>query len=338
VQKNSSNPWLVGDTMDDTPKKLKDYHKIYEQVYENPGIPSYQITKNTGISRSTASRYLQEMYKLSIMKGPLIFIEPAENYKLYAAFLEFEHPVPTYLEFKGFPNVIHRSLSLGNWNILLICEKLMNFSVLNGFKKCIYQGAKSVTYLSKVTSIDWDQSIKKMYTVVSPPNQKSTLYEEIPYIPWNNKEWILYHKFRHNTRAQVMPVLRESKIRFVQYQKWLSELPQFVNIQPAFYPYGLDSYFVIDFLFHSEYHKELTHILGMLPSTTVFFSVDEYLLARLTFLSTTQENELLSLIFHLGEKGYYKAFHSARVVSTSHQQLNELTGDFLLRTMTNRGD
>lgn len=315
--KKSSNPWWVGDTMGDTPKKLKDYHKIYEQVYENPSIPLHQITRNTGISRSKASQYLQEMYKLSIMKGPLIFVKPAENYKLYAAFLEFEHPVPTYQEFSGFPSVIHRSLSLGDWNILLICEKLMDFSVLKGFNHCIYQGAKSVTCLSKVTSVDWDQSIKRIYSVISPPNQKSTLYEEIPYTPWDNKEWILYHKFRRHTRSRVMPVLRECKIRFEQYQKWLSELPQFVNIQPAFYPYGLDSYFFLDFLFQSECHKELTHILGMLPSTSVFFSVGKYLLARVSLLNKSQQNELLSLIFHLGDKGYYRTFHSAQVVSTS---------------------
>ncbi|MBU7030270.1 MAG: winged helix-turn-helix domain-containing protein [Theionarchaea archaeon] len=303
--------------MGEISKKLKDYHKIYEQVYENPSIPLYQITKNTGISRSTASRYLQEMYKMSIMKGPFIFVRPAQNYRLYVAFLEFEHPVPTYLGFHGFPDVIHRSLSLGSWNVLLICEKLMNFSVSKGFKQCIHQGAKSVTCLSKVTSIDWDHSIKRMYSVISPPKQKSTLYEEIPHIPWNNKEWTLYHKFRHNTRSRVMPVLRESKIRFVQYQKWLSELPQFAHVQPAFYPYGLDSYFVIDFLFQSEYHKELTHILGMLPSTSVFFSVGEHLLARVSLLNKPQQNELVSLIFHLGENGYYKTFHSAQVVSTS---------------------
>jgi len=303
--------------MGDTPKKLKDYHKIYEQVCENPSIPLYQITKNTGISRSKASRYLHEMYKMSIMKGPSIFVKPAENYRLYAAFLKFEHPVPTYQEFNGFPSVIHRNLSLGNWNLLLICEKLTNFSVLKGFNQCIYQGAKSVTCLSKATSIDWDHSIKRMYTVISPPNQKSTLYKEIPHIPWNSKEWILYHKLRHNTRSQVMPVLRKSKIRFEQYQKWLSELKRFAYIQPAFYPCGLDNYFILDFLFQSCYHKELTHILGMLPSTSVFFSAGEYLLARVSLLTKIQENELLSLIFHLGENGYYKTFHSARVVSTS---------------------
>jgi len=303
--------------MGDISKKIKDYHKIYEQVYENPSIPLYQITKNTGISRSKASRYLQEMYKMSILKGPLIFVKPAENYKLHAAFLEFEHPVPTYQGFNGFPNVVHRNLSLGNWNILLICEKSMDFSVLKGFNQRIHQGAKSVTCLSKVTSVDWDQSIKRMYKGISPPKQKSTLYEEIPYIPWNNQEWILYHKLRHNTRSRVMPVLRECKIRFVQYQKWLSDLPQFVNIQPAFYPSGLENYFIIDFLFQSCYHKELTHILGMLPSTSVFFSAGEYLLTRVSLLTKIQENELVSLIFHLGEKGYYKTFHLARVVSTS---------------------
>ncbi|KYK32644.1 MAG: hypothetical protein AYK19_15195 [Theionarchaea archaeon DG-70-1] len=55
----------------------------------------------------------------------------------------------------------------------------------------------------------------------------------------------------------------------------------------------------------------------MLPSTSVFFSAGEYLLTRVSLLNKPRENELLSLIFHLGEKGYYKTFHSARVVSTS---------------------
>ena len=298
-------------------KRLPKYHKIYEQIFENPSVPLYQITKNTGISRSTVSRYVIEMYELSIIKGPMIFVKPAQNYHQYAAFLDFEHSLPTYKRFKGFPNVMHRSLSSGNWNILLICEKFMNFSMLKGFRHCIYQGTKGVTHLSRVTSLDWDNSMKKMWSALSPPREKSTLYEEIPFIPWKREEWALYYRFRHNIRAQVMPILKECRVRFERYQKWVTELPHVANIHAAFYPHGLDNYFILDFLFQSEYHKQLADILGMLPSTSIFFSTGEYLLARVSLLNKKEKDDLFSLIFQLEAEGYFTQCYQTMVVSTS---------------------
>ncbi len=73
-------------------KSLQKYYRIYEQIYENPLIPSYQISKNTGISRNTISRYLTDMYEHSLIKGPMIFVKPARNWHHYAAFLRFENP------------------------------------------------------------------------------------------------------------------------------------------------------------------------------------------------------------------------------------------------------
>ncbi len=55
-------------------KRLPRYHLIYEEMHENPLIPIYQITKRTGIARSTVSRYLEEMYEHSILKGPMLLI------------------------------------------------------------------------------------------------------------------------------------------------------------------------------------------------------------------------------------------------------------------------
>lgn len=298
-------------------KRLPKYHKIYEQIFEQPSIPIYQITKSTEISRSTVSRYLIEMYELSIIKGPMIFVKPAQNYHQYVSFLEFMHPLPTYHGLEGFPHVLHRSLSSGNWNLLLICDTLMDFSVLKGFKQCVYQGVKGVTHLSKVTSLDWDQSIQKMYSSVSSPKEKSTLYEEILSIPWKKAEWALYEKFKHNIRGHVMPVLKECKIRFERYQKWITELPQVAHIHAAFFPQGLHNYFVLDFLFESCYHKQLADILGMLPSTSVFFSTGEYLLARVSLLNKKQEKDLFSLIFELEDRGYFTQFYQTMVISTS---------------------
>ncbi len=73
-------------------KRLPRYYLVYEEVHKNPFVPIYQITKRTGIARSTVSRYLEEMYERSILKGPLLFLNPAENYHEYVAFVKFENP------------------------------------------------------------------------------------------------------------------------------------------------------------------------------------------------------------------------------------------------------
>ena len=299
-------------------KRLPKYHKIYGQIYEDPSIPLYQIMKNTGISRSTVSRYLIEMYDLSIIKGPLIFVKPAQNYHQYVTFLKFEHPLLAYQGFKGFPSLLSRSLAVGGWNIMLVCEKIMNFSSLKGFRECILQGAKGVTYLPKVTSFDWKTALEKMYSSLSPPREKSSLYHEIPCNHWEKKEWILATEFKHNIRTLAMPILKENNIRFERYQKWFSCLPEYAHIYTAFYPYGLEQYFVFDFLFRTEYQKQLADILGMLPSTSLFFSVGSYLMARLSLLSKNEKDELFSFIYNLGEEGYFSDFHHASVVSTSY--------------------
>ncbi|MBU7046179.1 MAG: hypothetical protein HXS54_07040, partial [Theionarchaea archaeon] len=75
---------------------------------------------------------------------------------------------------------------------------------------------------------------------------------------------------------------------------------------------------VFDFLFRTEYQKQLADILGMLPSTSLFFSVGPYLMARLSLLSKNEKDELFSFIYSLGEEGYFTDFHQASVVSTSY--------------------
>lgn len=301
-------------------KRLPRYHRIYERIYENPTIPLYKITKSTSISRSTISRYLAEMYELSIFKGPMLFVKPAHNRCQYANFLQVDYPLEVYRGFHRFPHVAHRTIYAGRWNILLICDQPMNFSVLRGFKKCIVQGAKGVTYLPKVTSLEWDTSMKKINHVLAPPTEKTTLYEEIPFNPWDEKEWKLYHSLKFNTRQQVMPILKACGVRFDQYQKWILTLSEVANVHPAFYPHGLDKYIAFDFLFKSEYHKQLAGILGMLPSTSVFFSVDDYLLARLHFLDKKELDDLFHLIFQLREEKFYTNFCHAVVISASRRK------------------
>jgi DNA-binding Lrp family transcriptional regulator len=303
-------------------KKVPKYHKIYKHLYDDPCIPLYKIAKTTHISRSTVSRYLAEMYELSILQGPMIFVKPAENYHHYAAFLKFDHPLSAYKQFEGFPKVISRSLCSGKWNLMLICQQPMDFSELKGFQDCLVQNIKGVTHFSKVESLDWKHSLTKMHSLIHPPATPTTLYSEIKENSWGEKEWQLFHQFKFDSRKQVMPVLKECKVRYKQYRKWSATLPELTLIQTAFYPEELYNYFIFDFLFCSQYHTQLTDILGLLPCTSIFFSVGDYVMIRLFLLSKSQKDDLFSLILKLGEVGYFTDYYQSVVVYSSVREFN----------------
>jgi hypothetical protein len=297
-----------------TKKKLEDYYRIYEEIFKEPTEPVQKIAQNTGIPRNTVSRYLTEMYESSILRGPAIFLKPARNYYQYVYFLTVDNPLSAYESLAGSHDVISVNIECGQWNSLVISEKVVDFSGLKGSEKCMLQGRKGVTSLSKVDSLDWDQSLESIYSVLSPPPKIFIPYEEIPAINWNTEEWTLYDTFKYNVRLEAELILKECEISYQQYQTWISRLPEVAVIQPAFYPAGFDNYSFYDFLFRSQYREQLATVLGMLPSTSVFFCVDDYLFAR---LSVPKENDLISLISELKEKGYFTEYHQSTAVLTS---------------------
>jgi hypothetical protein len=299
-----------------TEKKLGDYYKIYEEIFKEPTEPIQKIAQNTGIPKNTVARYLTEMYESSILRGPAIFLKPAKNYYQYVYFLAVKDPLSAYERFAGSHDVVSVSVECGQWNSLVISEKVVDFSGLKGSEKCILQGRKGVTSLSKVDSLDWDQSLESIHSVLSPPPKKFILYEEIPAINWTTEEWTLYDKFKHNIRIEAGSILKECEINHDQYQTWISRLPEVALIQPAFYPAGLKSYSFYDFLFRSGYRRELATVLGMLPSTSLFFCVGDYLFARLS-VPSKRENDLALLISELKDKGYFTGYHQSTAVLTS---------------------
>jgi len=75
-------------------QRRKEYYKIYEQIYESPVQSISDISQNTGISRNTVAKYLQEMYTSGHIKSQLVKIIEDKFGKL--------HPVPYLSTHKSF--------------------------------------------------------------------------------------------------------------------------------------------------------------------------------------------------------------------------------------------
>ncbi|MBU7048344.1 MAG: hypothetical protein HXS54_18080 [Theionarchaea archaeon] len=282
--------------------KGKNY-TIYQLIYEDPLISCVTLAEKTGIPKRKVQEYLTEMYEKSILKGPLLSVKPAQNYHEYAYFLNVDNPLDVYKGLKG----IYGKISCGSWNLLVITDRKMDISSLPGFKECIFEGRKSATHASKVMVQDFEESIKRIeaYKKGEEAHElEKTLYEEISLNTWDTEEWILYRTFRNNIRVDTTQKLKECSISLTKYKTWISSLDQFALIQPAFYPEGLENYYLVDFLFESLYHQQIKDILGLLPSTSLFFSVNDSIFVRLFLLNKKEESSVLALLDEMNYMSY----------------------------------
>ena len=275
-------------------RNMTEYFALYELMYENPLIPCKDIAEKTGMPLKNVSLYLMDMYEKSILKGPVLSVKPAENYHQYAYFLKVTDPLTVCQALKG-EHILYRSVSCGTWNVLVITDEYVDYSSLPQVQECIVEGVKSATYMSKVTVLDFGESVKRIRDAITP-QEKTTLYEEISGNPWDEEEWRLYRTFKENVRCTIVKRLKECLISPTKYRDWISSADQFALMQPAFYPGGLNNYCAVDILFCSHYHQQLRDVLGLLPSTSIFFSVNDYLFARLFFLNEREVCDIFTLI------------------------------------------
>jgi hypothetical protein len=281
----------------------KDY-TLYQLIYEDPLISCASLAEKMGIPKKKVQKYLAEMYQKSIVKGPRLSVKPAQNYHEYAYFVNVDNPLDAY---KGLKGVVYGNISCGSWNLLVITDRKMDISSLPGFEECIFEGRKSATHASKVVVRNFEESLKRIdaYKLGEEAHElEKTLYEEISLNTWDTDEWTLYRTFRDNIRADTTQKLKECSISHAKYKTWISSLDQFALIQPAFYPEGLNNYHSVDVLFESQYHRKIKDILGLLPSTTLSFSVNDSIFVRLFFLSKIQETSVLALLDEMNYRSY----------------------------------
>ena len=261
-------------------QRAENYYKIYEQIYESPIQSISDISQNTGISRNTVTKYLQEMYTNCILVGPYIEMNPAKNYKEYIYLLNFSDPFFAFNRLKGFPHVTDCSITFGDWNIMVVTDKYLDFSQLVGFQSVVASEVKGAAHPSKVGYSTWDECFKKMNKLIKEftPFQRRTREHTEPYLDWGSDEWKLYHAFKSDLRQKVTPLLRKIKVQYDIYTRWMKTLEDHCTIHVEFYPAGLETYLRHCFLFSSNYRPLVQKLFSLLPTSSVITEMGDNLL------------------------------------------------------------
>jgi DNA-binding Lrp family transcriptional regulator len=306
-------------------KKVRNYFKIFEEVYEDPTAHISDIAENTGLARNTVSKYLREMYKKTIITGPSLSMKSAPNYREYIYFLKFEDPLMVYNGLETFPHVLYHAVTSGDWNTMIVTDQPLDFSKLIGFQEMVHHDVKYVTDTPKPKYTTWEESFHERHRSIEQfePSIEHKNRNLATFLPWGNNEWKLFHAFQKNMRKKVSPVLRKIKVRYGAYTKWQEDLGEHCSFHTGFYPQGYSKYMHYCFLFSSNHEKSLRPIFSSFPTTSVVTELEDHLLVSTYVISSDVIRALLCIIYDMKAKRIITEFSHAVVLFHSIHNLSE---------------
>jgi len=215
---------------------MKNYFKIFEQIYEFPTMSLNEIAATTELSRNTVSKYLKEMYARNILVGPHLRVNPHANYKEYVYLMNFSDPWMVFKGLKGFPHVLYHAVAFGDWNTMVITNNPLDFSQLVGFQNVVYQGIRYCSYTPKPAHTTWDESLKKVCQQIAQGTPARIEYKSRKVAPltWQEDEWKLFHIFKYNMRQKVTPPTKKDQSTVRDLHEMDGD-----NTRPLYYSYRI---------------------------------------------------------------------------------------------------
>jgi len=280
-------------------KRLKKYYRIFEQMYEGPLVSIYDISQNTGISRNTVSHYVKEMYVQGIVCGPYLRMRPAGTYKEYVYLMNFSDPWLAFNGLKGFPHVLYHAMTFGDWNTMVVTDRLLDFSQLAGFETMVNQGIRYCSFTPKPEYQTWDESFKKVYEQVEQftpvPEYRKRL---LTFLDWGPDEWTLFYRF-NVMRKVITPALREINVKYEVYTKWMKTLDNYCTVHTGFYPEGYQNYLCYCLFVSTDYEHSVTSLFSQFPATPFIMELDTQLLIFTHVYSPTVKSKLFCLLYDM---------------------------------------
>ena len=275
-------------------KTLSYYYKIFEQIYNDSTLPICDIAVNTDICRNTVSEYLKKSSEKVII-GPCLRMKPAANYKEYVYLMNFTYPYEAYKGLREFPYVLYAAILFGDWNIMVITNRLLDFSNLVGFQNMVYQGMRGVSYTPKVGFTSWKESLRRIdeYLEEFTPVYRYKDRKKLPVLPWGEDEWKLFSVFNDDVRKKVTPTIQEINVRYEAYGLWKKGLETYCTQHTGFYPGGFDTYMHHYFLFSTECEGQLKKLWSFLPTTPFCMEVDNHVLVMASIKGSEVMRRLL---------------------------------------------
>jgi len=297
---------------------MERYFTIVGEICKDPYITLKAMNSQTHIHRSTISRNIIDLYKERCLFGPWLSLNPHENYSQYVYVMNFSDPHMVFEGLKYFPHVRYHAHTFGEWNTLVITERLLDLSALKGFQSAIVRREKGYTYTPPVTYTTWEESWRMVKEKLQNMRLKERdTIETLPRLFWERKDWNLYNAFKGNVRQRALPILKKLGIRYEYYMQWKNDVLDHCRIHTVFYPQPVQRYTNHCLLLKSRYIGSVNEVFSLFPTTPVCVEMSDCVLVYVKMTSDDTEN-LIDLMYDMKDAGVIEDVNYA-VVFNEHR-------------------
>lgn len=297
--------------------RKRDFRRIYEEFFRDFRVYKKDIAKIINVTNYTASRRIEEAVETGYLLNPQIRRRSFDNFPEYVSFFNCENSTRTFKKLEKVNDVVHHTVMGGFANLMTISNK--EDIEVDGEK--VGGGRRSDYHVAYAPNCLWNESTQEMWKAVGNFNPKKYKPQNIITSHWGETlDWwgpdfeTLFRELKYNGREKYTPILKKNCISTCKVDQFFKMIDVSCTVYTRFFPNGIDAYDGYYFLFKSKYVDFLINLFSKLPTSSVFYIVDNNLcMNAYVKKSSVRENglkstdisqiELLYLIDNLVERG-----------------------------------
>jgi len=276
----------------------KDPYEIFKLIIENPRATKKGMAKNLNVSPSSFDIWWKFAIENRIIILPIFRRKSYLNFKEYFYFLESDDPHKFFKNAQKNDNVTYCSVQTGFANIQLISKSEIDLN-----ERIILSGPRSNYYVSIPLNYTHKDSIskidEKMQNIRRIRSESPLKFYKKSYGPWGDLDEAIYWSLCNNVRKRFMHVIEETGAYSDKILDWFRNRDRFGDTITMFFPEGEKYYQLTLYMIETSYDNILIDIFSQLPTSSVFYRVDKYLIMAIYISFPFEARSLVRRILSL---------------------------------------
>jgi hypothetical protein len=249
---------------------------MYRILLRNPRISRQQLTRIFKVNPKTVDIWWKAALEKRIIIPPVFRRKSFSNFREYYYFLTVKDPHELYesLQIEEIP-VTYFSVHTGFCNFQIISRE-----PIDPPGELVMHGPRSDFHVTTPPHCTFEEGVARIEEVLQNADnieeRESPLqYHDEPYEPWDETDEAIFWEICNDVRISFTSVVRKLGTYNDKTWSWFRNRNFFGQTITMFFPLGESSYQLSLYAITTEHDSLLIDIFSHLPTTTLFYRMDE---------------------------------------------------------------
>lgn len=255
------------------------YYSLYLLLLDDARQNFSKIGRIMNINDKSAAKLYRWALAEKVFFPPFLRLNTFPNYLEYTYFMKFKDAHSIFNKIKENHRVIHAAHCSGAFDLMVITNEKIDFSMENGFEGFVLSGPRSDFLYNKVERKSMDEYYAGFREFLNGGNfirSKIT----IPFreeLIWDDLDLSMFRLLKNNLRMKYVDILRCFGLSKSVFYDHLRNVLGKCTVWTPYFPEGYPNYNEYFVLFKTEHESQLVEQLKKLPVHCPIFKVGEWI-------------------------------------------------------------